>query len=141
VKGRLIPVEMQSLLHSHKQGNDGKSLLAHYFPGDSPHRLESTACSSRIAWQATKGHELCKDIFTHQGWASWCGAATKGVLITFPMDPDGLCLHLRLRSGKCYVILEDTSPIARRHEGLVLGPNDRLCEAILSSVITSLMVF
>src|ERR1700682_990374 len=99
---------MQSLLSSHREGDDGKSLLAHYFPGDSPCRLESTACSSRIAWQATKGHELCKDFYTHQGWASWCGAATKGALITLPMDPDGLCLHLRLRSGTLFVILEDT---------------------------------
>jgi hypothetical protein len=125
-EGRVIPVAMQSLLSSHMEGNDGKSLLAHYFPGDSPRRLESTACSSRIAWQATKGHKLCKDLFTHQEWASWCGAATKGALIKFPMDPDGLCIHMRLRSGKVYAILEDNSPLAKRHEGLVLGPNARL---------------
>lgn len=131
---RVIPLEMRSLLKSHEEGDEGKSLLARYFPGDSTHRLESTACSSRIAWQATKGHELCKDLFTHQNWASWCGAATKGVFMTFPMDPDGLCIHLRLRSGKVYVILEDTSLLARRHEGLVLGPNSRLYAPIWSFV-------
>ncbi|KAF8222029.1 hypothetical protein L208DRAFT_1382035 [Tricholoma matsutake] len=138
--GQVIPVEMQSLLSSHEEGDDGKSLLAHHFLGDSVCWLESTACSSRIAWQATKGHEMCKDLFTHQNWASWCGAAMKGVLMMFPMDPDGLFLHLRLWSGMGYIILEDTSPLARRHEGLVLGPNARLYEPIYSSAIRSMIL-
>lgn len=136
---RVIPVAMQSLLSSHMEEDGGKSLFAHYFPGDSPHRLESTASSSRIAWQATKGHQLCKDLFTHQGWASWCGAATKGALVKLPMDPDGLCIHMRLRSGKLYAILEDNSPLTRRYEGLVLGPNSRLYEKIISSLNTPLI--
>ena len=91
---------MQSLLSSHMEKDGGKSLFAHYFPGDSPHRLGSTASSSQIAWQATKGHQLCKDLFTHQGWASWCGAVTKGAVVKLPLDPDGLCIHMRLQSGK-----------------------------------------
>jgi hypothetical protein len=120
--GAVIPMVMESLLISHEKGNGGKSLLSESFPVDCPHRLESTASSSRIAWQATKGDPLCKDIFTHQGWASWGGAATKGSFVKFPTDPDGLCVHLRLRAGEMYVILEDNG----RYEGLVVGPNARL---------------
>jgi hypothetical protein len=117
---------IQSLLSSHAEGEGGKSLLAHSFPVDSPPELERTASSSRIAWQATKGDTLCKDIYTHQDWATWGGAATEGALVRFPMDRDGLCIHLRLRTGKIYLILEDNSSPAKRYEGLLLGPGDRL---------------
>lgn len=119
-------MRMDSLLISHEKGDGGKSLLSNSFPVDSPYKLESTVSSSRTAWQATKGDPLCKDIFTHQGWASWGGAATKGSLVKFPMDADGLCVHLRLRTGELYVILEDNGPGATRYEGLVVGPNARL---------------
>jgi hypothetical protein len=117
---------MQSLLSSHAEGEGGKSLLAQSFPVDSPQGLERTACSSRVAWQATKGQKMCKDTVTNQDWASWGGAATKGALVEFGMDLDGLCIHLRLRTGNVYLILEDNSSPANRHEGLVLGPGARL---------------
>jgi hypothetical protein len=117
---------MESLLISHEKGDGGKSLLSNSFPLDSPHRLEGAASSSRIAWQATKGDTMCKDIFTHQGWASWGGAATKGSLVKFPMDVDGLCVHLKILTGELYVVLEENGLGQRRHEGLVVGPNTRL---------------
>lgn len=119
-------MKVQALLSSHAEGEAGKSLLAHYFPIDSFPDLERTASSSRIAWNATKGGKLCKDIFTHQDWARWGGAATMGALVEFPMDQDGLCIHLKLRTGKVYLILEDNSSSVKRYEGLVLGPGDRL---------------
>ncbi|KAF8221759.1 hypothetical protein L208DRAFT_1382129 [Tricholoma matsutake] len=114
---RVVPGIMQSLLNSHLKGDDGKSLFAHYLPGDSPHWLENTANSSQLAWKAIKGQSLCKDIFTHQEWASWCGAATSGALVNFPMDPDGLSIHLRLCSGMAYAMLKDDMA---RHEGIVI---------------------
>jgi hypothetical protein len=126
---------MESLLQSHEELDGGKSLLANSFPVDSPQRLENRASSSRIAWQATKGNTFCKDIFTHQGWASWGGAATKGSLVKFPMDPDGLCVHLRLLTGELYVILEDARQLTRRCEGVVLRPNSRLYEKFFPSSI------
>ena len=75
---------IQSLLNSHLEGDGGKSLLVHSFPYDSPHPPERTASSSWIAWQATKGDKMCKDIFTHQEWAFWGGAATKELWSIFP---------------------------------------------------------
>lgn len=117
---------MESLLISHRGGDGGKSLVANSFPIDSLIKLERRVSSTRISWQATKGDALCKDIFTHQGWASWGGAATKGSFVDFPMDPDGLCLHLRVRSGEIYVMLEDNATGERRCEGVVAGPNARL---------------
>lgn len=129
----VIPGTMWSLLNSHVEGNGRKSLLAHYFPGDSLHQLESIASSSQIAWQATKGQSLCKDLLTHQEWANWCGATTMGALADFPRDPDGLCIHMRLQSGKVYAIFKDTSPLSELHEGLVLEPNTRLYEEFFLS--------
>ena len=132
-------MKMRSLLSSHMEGDDGKSLLAHSFPIDNSRWLAATACSSRITWQATKSQEFCKDIYTHQDWASWCGAATKAAVMKIPMDPDGLCLHMRLLAGIFYVILEDSSLLAKNHQGVVLGGNDRLYEPEFSSVIASLI--
>jgi hypothetical protein len=55
----------------------------------------------------------------------------KGALVTFPMDPDGLCIHMRLHSGRMYAMFEDNNPLATGHEGLVIEPNTRLYEQIL----------
>jgi hypothetical protein len=127
-RGTVINLEMQSLLSSDRKGDGGKTLVALDFPSNLPKdsELESRACSSRISWQATRGWVWCKDVYTHQGWASWSGAATKGASVKFGMDPDGLCIHMRLRSGRVYVVLSENGSPLGKHEGIVLEPNARL---------------
>ena len=113
------------MLKSNLEGDNGKSLVAFSFPDDQSQLLESKVSLSRISWQATKGYSMCKDVYTYQGWASWSGAATKGALVRFTMDPDGLCTQIRLRCGRVYVVLSENGS-SPRHEGMVLGPNARV---------------
>jgi hypothetical protein len=126
---------MQSLLSSDQHGDGGKSLVAFSFPHDCSQQLESRASSSRVSWHATRGYALCKDVYTHQGWASWAGAATRGVLVNFVMDPDGLCIHMRLRCGQVYAVLSENGSSSGKHEGMVLEPNARLYDQTLSYLI------
>jgi hypothetical protein len=117
---------MQSLLRSDQNEDAGKSLVAFSFPDDHSQLLDSRASSSRVSWQATRGYALCKDVYTHQGWTSWSGAATKGALVKFARDPDGLCVHMRLRCGRVYAVLSENSSPSEKHEGMVLEPGARL---------------
>jgi hypothetical protein len=117
---------MQSLLSGDQNGDCGKHLVAFSFSDDRSHQLERTASSSRVSWQATRGFPLCRDIYARQGWASWSGAATSGALVNFTTDPDGLCMHVRLRCGRAYAILGENGSLSGKHEGMVLEPNSRL---------------
>lgn len=117
---------MQFLLSSDQNRDGRQSLVAFSFPDDHSCQLESTASSSRISWQATRGYPLCEDVYTHQRWASWAGAATGGALVTFGNDPDGLCYHVKVRCGQVYAFLNENGSPLGRHEGMVLEPNARL---------------
>lgn len=123
------------MLSSDQNGDGGKRLVAFSFPDDRSHQLERRASSSRISWQATRGFPLCKNVYTDQGSASWSGAATRGVVISFAMDPDGLCVNMRLRCGRVYAVLSENGSPSGKHEGMVLEPNARLYDQTLSNPI------
>lgn len=127
-------LEMQFLLMSDREGDGRKTLVAFSFP-DYHCPLEDRASSSGISWLATRGNALCKDISTHQGWASWSGVATWGALVNCWTDPDGLCIHMRLQCGRVYGVLSEGSSPSEQHEGIVLEPNARLYDRAHSHCI------
>jgi hypothetical protein len=123
------------LLLSDEDGDTGKSLVAFSIRDDRSELLDRRLNSSRVAWQVThcRGLSFCKDMHTTQQWTSWSGAATTGAFTHFGIDPDGLCVHIKLLSGRVYAVLREVG--SDKHEGMVLEQDDRLYDRTISNFI------